>query len=290
MKKPRAGNTRTDMLPTATPTSLRPAPQSSSSPAASLPVGNRHRERFNWIPLGGLALTVFGVLGFAVGRAYTWTYAHAYGITPQQFSLPVYDIVYMGYVSQLDTYFSALAGAFVAFFVIVCIAYGSQVLGRHIDPWLAKRRKGPRPERLPLWIEDKVGAVCLLAASSTLMVLVVLFALVSLLVVAEKRAVEGAKKEREAFATWNSPAMVELGMHLVVVTVSPSAPAARPLCGYMIFGTEKLLALSDGVATSVLQLEQSTRLKTLSFRFNSDTARRAAACECGIEMKDRPKC
>lgn len=49
--------------------------------------------RFDWVPIIGAVLTIFGVIGFAAGRTYLSRYWNEYGVGYLQFDYPVTNVV-----------------------------------------------------------------------------------------------------------------------------------------------------------------------------------------------------
>jgi hypothetical protein len=229
----------------------------------------------NWVATGGLVLTLFGVLGYAAGRAYVKTYWNTHGIA-SQFSLSLHDFVYFGYTTNVGSFSWALMIAAAASGTMLLTAAGSQYIRRK----LAIEEKPPpqdgsRPRERDPAVNDFGKAM---VASSFLFVLVTVLTI--LLTYSASQARSRADAERMAFEKWDVKAMSELELNFAIV--DGKEPNDRR-CGFIVEGSEKLLAVSDGKMTITVSLE-GARVRSWPLRTEEPRARHAAACECGLDV------
>jgi hypothetical protein len=238
-----------------------------------------------WVSLGGLALTLLGAFGFANGRAYVGTYWSDHAL-PSHFTLPLHDVIYYGFSANIGTLGGTLLASACAFAVLAAVAY----LGDKVASWLERNGRRPRP----LSSDDSMprGDVAFLVKATVvaLFLFSLVVALAILLSFASKHARERADQERKAFSTWDARAMAELNLALAVVSTALPDQRSKQ-CGFVVEGSDKFIALSDGVSAQIVPIDKdAVRIRTWSLRLHEVEARRVAACECGFKTTPTEKC
>ncbi len=231
--------------------------------------------------LVGVALTILGVLGYGAGRAYVRTYWTAHGVS-SQFSLSIQDFVYYGYLANVGH-----VGW--AFFVVViaCVILMATI---EISNWLRRRLATQFT-----WFRDngsnhKVRDEATAFFGKVTFVAIVAFFCVSgawgLMRASADAARARVEAERGAFVDWGAKQMSELDLVFAVVAGNDTV---RQQCGFVVEGSDKLLALSDGTRTEFASTE-GRKLQTWALRFSEKQARVAAACDCGFRTKPKVEC
>jgi SMODS and SLOG-associating 2TM effector domain family 4 len=228
-----------------------------------------------WVATGGLVLTLFGVLGYGAGRAYVKTYWNTHGLA-SQFSLSLQDLVYFGYTTNV--------GSFSWVLVIAAAASGTMLTATAISRFVRgklgskdgrdlRNESGPR-QRDPA-IDDFAKATV-----ASLFLFLVVTVLAILLSYSTSQARQRAEDERQAFATWDTKAMSQLELNFAVV--DGKEPNGRQ-CGFVVEGSEKLLALSDGRRTETVPID-GAKVRSWPLRKQEHAARHVAICECGLDL------
>jgi hypothetical protein len=246
------------------------------------------KSSYQWVPLGGLAITLFSGLGFAAGRAYVWTYWGDYGVA-SVFTLPIQDVIYIGFTANVAIFFQTLLVAIAAFVVLASIAFGSRAAQEWIDKRQESKRRGPKSVAAKAWTQDDAGVFFSRAVVVTLALLIMVVGVAILLRLASQQARERAEEERKAFASWNVGEMARL--HLTLVVASSDTADRGKTCGFVIENSDKLVALNDGIRTQVVPLDKDVvRIRMWALRLHEAEARRAAACECGLKTVPEERC
>jgi hypothetical protein len=199
-----------------------------------------------WVATGGLVLTLFGVLGYAAGRAYVKTYWNTHGLA-SQFSLSLHDFVYFGYTTNVGSFSWVLIIAAASSGTMLVTAAISQLIRRKLA---LKEKPDLHDESLPRKRDPAIDDFAKATVASLFLFLLVTV-LTILLTYSASQARLRADVERQAFAAWDAKAMSQLELNFAVV--DGKEPNDRR-CGFVVESSEKLLALSDGKTTVTVSL------------------------------------
>ena len=224
--------------------------------------------RFDWVPALSIALTIFGIIGFVGGREYTWCYFLDYGVMPMQFSLPLQDVVFIGYEVLLDGFFSALL---IALSWLLITTSFRDFLNRLVA-WIPAK-----------WIRSAAVSLALAALG--------IFLLAGVAGTASERAATRVREEKAAFEAWDREKMGKLGMHFTIIERADKDAKPLRLCGITVQASERTAAVYDGRALQNIQLDAAIkRHQVISLETNFDEAIRLAACECHAQVPSKPSC